>query len=101
MDQIALMILIIGGLDWGCVGLFGFDVIGWIFGGQLSLWSRIIYVLVAVAALWCIRFFFIEKKKQPGKRLESILKTVQLHLAEDKSKSAVFPTWERRRFLFP
>jgi hypothetical protein len=69
MDQIALMILIIGGLDWGCVGLFGFDVIGWIFGGQLSLWSRIIYVLVAVAALWCIRFFFIEKKEAAREKI--------------------------------
>lgn len=70
MDQIALAILIIGGLDWGCVGLFGFDVIGWIFGGQLSIWSRVIYTVIAFAALWCIRFFFTERKENARERDE-------------------------------
>ncbi|MCI1956157.1 MAG: DUF378 domain-containing protein [Oscillospiraceae bacterium] len=58
MDKIALTILILGGLNWGSIGLFGFDFIAWIFGGQLSAGSRIVFVLVAVAAVWCIRLLF-------------------------------------------
>ena len=58
MDKIALTILIIGGLNWGSIGIFGFDLVGWIFGGQLSAGSRIVFVIVAIAALWCIRLLF-------------------------------------------
>lgn len=63
MDQIALAILIIGGLNWGSIGIFGFDTVGWIFGGQLSVGSRIVYVLVALAALWCIRILLRSSDK--------------------------------------
>ena len=58
LDKIALIILIIGGLNWGAIGLFNFDCVAWIFGGALSIGSRIVYILVAVAALWCIRLLF-------------------------------------------
>jgi uncharacterized membrane protein YuzA (DUF378 family) len=58
LDKIALTILIIGGLNWGSIGIFGFDLVGWIFGGQLSAGSRIVFVIVALAALWCIRLLF-------------------------------------------
>lgn len=54
MDKIALILAIIGGLNWGCVGLFGFDVVAAICGGSGSLISRVIYTLVGLAALWCI-----------------------------------------------
>ena len=46
--------MIIGGLNWGLVGLFNFNLVGWIFGGALSIWSRIIYVVVGVASLCSI-----------------------------------------------
>ena len=68
MDQIALAILIIGGLNWGSIGIFGFDVIGWIFGGQLTMGSRIVFVIVALAALWCIRLLFHDHDEEPVHR---------------------------------
>ncbi len=58
LDKIALALAIIGGLNWGSIGLFRFDIVAWIFGGQASLVSRIIYTLVGLAALWCISLLF-------------------------------------------
>ena len=54
MDRIALILTIIGGVNWGCVGLFRFDLVAWLFGGQTATVSRVIYTLVGLAALWCI-----------------------------------------------
>ncbi|MCL2108291.1 MAG: DUF378 domain-containing protein [Oscillospiraceae bacterium] len=58
MDRIALFILLIGGLNWGLVGLFRFDVIAWAFGGSAAVISRLVYILVALSAVWCISLFF-------------------------------------------
>ncbi len=58
MDKIALWILLIGGLNWGLVGIFRFDLIAWAFGGSDSVISRILYIVVALAAVWCISLFF-------------------------------------------
>ncbi len=58
MDKIALVLLIIGGINWGSIGLFQFDIVGWIFGGQGAIVSRIIYTLVALAGIWCISLLF-------------------------------------------
>jgi len=58
MDKTALFILLLGGLNWGSVGLFRFDVIAWAFGGAGSVVSRIVYILVALSAVWCISLFF-------------------------------------------
>ena len=58
MDKIALFLLIVGGLNWGLVGLFSFDLVAWVCGGSGSIISRIIYVVVALAALWCISLYF-------------------------------------------
>lgn len=60
IDRIALALLIIGGINWGSIGLFQFDIVAWIFGGQAAIVSRIIYVIVALAALWCISLLFRE-----------------------------------------
>jgi len=57
-DRIALVLVIIGALNWGGIGLFGFDTVAFFFGGQLSLLSRIIYALVGLAGLWCITLLF-------------------------------------------
>ena len=62
-NKILLCIMIIGGLNWGLVGLFNFNLVGWIFGGALSIWSRIIYVVVGVASLCSILMLCI-----PGPR---------------------------------
>lgn len=60
LDKIALVILIIGGINWGSIGLFQFDLVAWIFGGQGAIVSRIIYTLVALSAIWCFSLLFRE-----------------------------------------
>ncbi|MCH5205293.1 MAG: DUF378 domain-containing protein [Oscillospiraceae bacterium] len=58
LDKLALTLLIIGGLNWGLVGIFQFDLVAWMLGGQASVLSRIVYVLVALAAIWAIPMLF-------------------------------------------
>jgi uncharacterized membrane protein YuzA (DUF378 family) len=57
-NKIALTLLIIGGLNWGLVGLFNFDLVAWLFGGAGAVLSRTVYVLVALSAIWCISLLF-------------------------------------------
>ena len=61
IDKIALTLLIVGGVNWGSIGLFQFDIVAWIFGGQDAVFSRIIYVIVALSALWCISLLFRDR----------------------------------------
>ena len=62
MDTIALILSIIGSLNWGLVGLFKFDLVAWIFGGQDAVLSRIIYGIVGLAGLWCITLHFLRNR---------------------------------------
>ena len=57
IDRIALILAIIGGLNWGSIGLFRFDLVAWICG-QASVVARVIYTLVGLAAIWCISLLF-------------------------------------------
>ena len=54
LDRIALLLVIVGAVNWGSVGLFQFDLVSWIFGGQDALVSRIVYTVIALAGLWCV-----------------------------------------------
>ena len=65
MDRIALILTIIGALNWGSIGLFRFDIVAWIFGGQDAGFSRVIYTLVALAGIWCISLLFRERDREP------------------------------------
>lgn len=58
LDRIALILTIVGALNWGGIGLFQFDTVAWIFGGQDALLSRLVYSLVALAGIWCISLLF-------------------------------------------
>ena len=58
LDKIALILTIIGALNWGGIGLFGFDTVAFLCGGQTALLSRIIYTRVGLAGLWCVSLFF-------------------------------------------
>ena len=58
MDMIALILSVIGCVNWGLVGLFRFDLVAWLFGGSGSLISRILYTLVGLAGRWCITWVF-------------------------------------------
>ena len=60
IDKIALALLIVGGVNWGSVGLFDFDIVAWIFGSSTAIGARIIYVVIALCALWCIYLLFRE-----------------------------------------
>ena len=62
MDRIALTLAIIGGINWGLVGIFKFDLVAYLFGGQTASVSRVIYTLVALSALWCISLLFRERE---------------------------------------
>ena len=63
MDRIALVLVIIGGLNWGSIGIFKFDLVAFLFGGQAASVSRVIYTLVGLAALWCISLLFRERER--------------------------------------
>ena len=61
MDKIALTLLIIGGLNWGSIGLLQFDLVAFAGGGSGSMVSRVIYTLVGLSAVWCISLLFRDK----------------------------------------
>ena len=60
IDKLALILTIVGALNWGSIGLFGFDLVAFIGGGQMAVVSRIIYTLVGLAGVWCISLLFRE-----------------------------------------
>jgi len=62
MDRVALILVIIGALNWGAIGIFKFDVVAYAFGGQGATISRIVYTLVALAGIWCISLLFRERE---------------------------------------
>ena len=62
MDRIALILTVVGALNWGSVGLFKFDLVAWLFGGQDAVVSRIVYTVVALAGIWCISLNFRAKE---------------------------------------
>jgi len=58
VNTIALVLVIIGAINWALIGVFQFDLVAWIFGSQAAVWSRIVYTLVGAAGLWCISLLF-------------------------------------------
>ena len=63
VDRIALILVIIGALNWGSIGLFRFDVVAFLCGGQTATLSRVIYTLVGIAAVWCISLIFRDTER--------------------------------------
>ncbi len=63
MDRIALLLVIVGALNWGSVGMFRFDLVAWLFGSQAALGSRIIYTVIALAGLWCVSLLFRSREE--------------------------------------
>jgi len=62
LNKVALLLTIVGALNWGSIGLFKFDIVGWLFGGQAALLSRLIFTLVGIAGLWCIALLFDDRR---------------------------------------
>lgn len=57
LNYLALVLVVIGALNWALIGLFQFDLVGALFGGMSSMLSRIIFTLVGLAGLWALTFF--------------------------------------------
>jgi uncharacterized membrane protein YuzA (DUF378 family) len=64
INKISLSLVIIGAINWLLIGLFGYDLVGALFGGQMAVFSRIIYTLVGLAGLWCITLLFSHKTSE-------------------------------------
>lgn len=58
LDKIALILVIIGAINWGLVGLFQFDMVAFLFGGTGAILSRVVYTLVALGGIWSISMLF-------------------------------------------
>lgn len=63
IDTISLLLIIIGAVNWLLVGIFQFDLVAWLFGGQAALLSRILYTIIGAAGLWSISLLFRDKEK--------------------------------------
>lgn len=61
LDRLSLILVIIGALNWGSIGIFQYDIVAALFGGQSAAVSRVIYTLVAIAGVWCISLLFRER----------------------------------------
>lgn len=70
LDNTSLVVTIIGAINWLLVGLFQFDLVAYLFGGQASTVSRIVYTIVGIAGLWCISLLFKEKVPMHDRRSE-------------------------------
>ena len=69
IDRFSLILTIVGGINWLLVGLFQFDLVAYIFGGQDATLSRIVYAVVGIAALWCISLLFREREAMLGREV--------------------------------
>ncbi len=63
-DRIALALIVIGGINWGLVGLLDFDAVAWLFGGSEEILSRIVYTLVGLGAIWGITLLFRPREER-------------------------------------
>lgn len=64
MDRLSLLLVIVGAINWGLVGLFQFDLIAFLFGGQAALISRVLYTVVGAAGLWSISMLFMPRERE-------------------------------------
>ncbi|MDR1598484.1 MAG: DUF378 domain-containing protein [Oscillospiraceae bacterium] len=58
MDRLSLLLVILGAINWGLIAIFQFDLVGYLFGGQGAVLSRVVYGLIALAGLWCVSLLF-------------------------------------------
>ena len=61
MDKVALVLVIIGAINWALIGIFQFDLVAYLFGGQSAVVSSIVYTIVGAAGLWCVSLLFGER----------------------------------------
>lgn len=61
VDKISLALVILGAINWALIGIFQFDLVAWLFGGQSAIISRILYTIIGAAGLWCLSLLFNER----------------------------------------
>lgn len=66
MDRLSLALIIIGAVNWALVGLFQFDLVAFLFGGQSALIARVIYTVIGAAGLWCITLLMRPEPRAGG-----------------------------------
>lgn len=66
VNKIALILIIVGALNWGLVGLFSFDLVAWICGSATAIMARIIYTIIALAGIWSITMLFMDDEEVVG-----------------------------------
>lgn len=71
LQRIALALVIIGAVNWGLIGLFQFDLVATIFGGQGAVLSRIIYTLVGISGLICLSLLFAPMTEDEDRDVEN------------------------------
>ena len=57
IDRLALALVVIGALNWGLIGIFGFNLVSWIFG-SVTVLSRLVYILVGLGGIWSLSLLF-------------------------------------------
>lgn len=62
VDILSLILIVVGGLNWGLVGIFGFDLVAWLFGGSGTFLARSVYIIIALAACWAVTMLFRKPK---------------------------------------
>ena len=90
MDTLALILSIIGAVNWGLVGICQFDLVAWLFGGQTGVVSRIIYTLVGLAGLWCVSLLF-RRQNRVGIVLSRILRKSSVKYTSGACCSGIGP----------
>lgn len=68
MDRLSLLLVIVGAVNWGLIGLFQFDLVAFLFGGQAALISRVVYTVIGAAGVWSISMLFTgrEARREPA-----------------------------------
>jgi len=69
LSKIALLLCIVGGINWGLIGLFGFNLVSFLLG-DMTIWSRCVYTLVGLGALWSVTYLFMDDTKKLPDEIE-------------------------------
>jgi len=62
MDRLSLLLVIVGAINWGLIGLFQFDLVAFLFGGQSALIARVLYTIIGAAGVWSISMLFTSRE---------------------------------------
>jgi len=72
MDRLSLLLVIVGAINWGLIGLFQFDLVAFLFGGQAALISRVLYTVIGAAGVWSISMLFTSREAREENRAPRI-----------------------------